>query len=184
MIEIKVKGLSTISSGLNKVRRKIQLDREKTLMAAAKTIKSRIATEVDRFAKDPTPKLRDSFEIVVEKSDVFGITGIAVRSELPYAAIQDRGGTVRAKNPSGFLTIPIHPDAKRKRARDFPGIFRPGGKRFLAVREGKDLKPLFALKESVVLPAQHYLDKALSKSTTAIQNLFNSLLKGAVNETR
>lgn len=77
----------------------------------------------------------------------------AVVQCLHFAGAQKEfGGTIRAKNAK-FLTIPIAPEAKGKRAGEFENTFVMGGIIFQGFEHGKrkdgSLKALFVLKKSV-----------------------------------
>ena len=75
-----------------------------------------------------------------------------------YAAMLALGGTIVPRKAKA-LTIPIAPEARGKRARDFPGIFRIGDILFIAKARGRgrgkhtELIPLFVLKRRVTIPA-------------------------------
>lgn len=78
-----------------------------------------------------------------------------------YARILHFGGTIRPRPPQQMLTVPISPEARGKRAKDFPGIFRIGDILFTARQRGRgankgrgtftELTPLFVLKKFVTL---------------------------------
>lgn len=75
-----------------------------------------------------------------------------------YARIHQFGGRIRPKPPKKFLTIPINPAARGKRARDFRNTFIPRGKRVIMQKTGPDsVRPLFALVRSVRIPERKYL---------------------------
>ena len=94
--------------------------------------------------------------------------GIRIVNDSPQARILDEGGTIKAKDKK--LTVPIAPEAKRRRAADFPNAFLlvvPGGGAYLAIKSGRihngKQRPrlLFKLMSSVKIPASHYRLKAL-----------------------
>lgn len=57
------------------------------------------------------------------------------------------GGTIRAKRAK-FLTIPVHPEAHNKRARQFAGLFFAAGGLWRKTPEGK-AEMMFKLKKSI-----------------------------------
>jgi len=84
-----------------------------------------------------------------------------------------KGGVITPKN-AAYLTIPIHPDAHGKRAREFDDLFVVKG--VLARTAGEGIEPLFALKKKVsqkadpsVLPT----DKAIG--AMARQTVFSTV---------
>lgn len=88
----------------------------------------------------------------------------AVVSCLHFAGAQKEfGGTIKAKNAK-FLTIPIAPEAKGKRAGEFENTFVMGGIIFQGIEHGKKkdggLKALFVLKKSVTQDAEPWWPKS------------------------
>lgn len=119
-----------------------------------------------RLAKDPTGRLARSFLARVVEGDV--ITAEAY-SAMPYAAIQDRGGVIRAKKK--MLAIPIRGAGGPGRGqgpRDFNRPLFPirarSGAVLLMERIGKGKRarmvPRYLLKQSVRIPGVGYLDAA------------------------
>jgi hypothetical protein len=87
----------------------------------------------------------------------------AVVQCLHFAGAQkEYGGTITAKNAK-FLTIPIAPEAKGKRAGEFENTFVMGGIIFQGIEHGKKkdggLKALFVLKKSVNQKAEPWWPK-------------------------
>lgn len=103
---------------------------------------------------------------------------VAVVSDQPQTRILNRGGTIfpRVKK---FLTVPIAPEAKGKRARDFPGAFvlrAKSGNAFLAIKQGDGLRLLFALRKSVRIPASGYLDQAADEVEHATPSFLRAMM--------
>lgn len=94
-----------------------------------------------------------------------GVRGI-VGSPVKYAAIHERGGTITPKRAKA-LTIPIAPEAKRRKARDFPDLFiwkhheGEGGAFLVQPTPGGGFKIIFQLRSSVFIPPRRYITKAM-----------------------
>jgi phage gpG-like protein len=107
--------------------------------------------------------------------------GVTIGSPtVPYAAIHEFGGVIRAKKR--FLTIPLDPLFQGRRAREFStlGFVRVRGNLFLVDK----LTGVFAylLKPSVRMPARPYLAPAMETIANApdteaqAQKLFGGLI--------
>jgi len=101
-------------------------------------------------------------------------SGVPPAKEVKYAHIQEKGGTVRAKNVK-YLTIPF-PGVKG-RARNFPDSFvlkSKAGNLIIAERKGKSgIRPLFTLKKEVTLPAQHWLSDSINEMSPLLYKLLS-----------
>lgn len=76
---------------------------------------------------------------------------VSVTHDISYFMVHQRGATIRAKNPSGYLWIPL---GRFKRAREVPGIFRVTsrkGNELLVIKKGRGIQPLFVGRRSVTL---------------------------------
>lgn len=86
---------------------------------------------------------------------------VEVGTNLKYAQIQDKGGTITPKRGQ-YLTIPL--GGTRGSPRNHPGGFfikSKAGNLLYVIKTGKTgIKPLFVLKKSVTLRAKPYLRKA------------------------
>ena len=112
-------------------------------------------------------------------------------NRMPYAAIQEEGGEIHAKNVP-HLTIPLPPAltprgvAKYKSAREaiekeklFYLRNRGTGKEIMAKRiGGGKIEAWFALKESVTIPASHYATRAIEAAKPAAEREVERALKG------
>lgn len=90
---------------------------------------------------------------------------VEIGTDLEYAAIQEFGGVISAKNVQ-YLTVPLTEQAKATvTARAFPGkltpVFRKGASRGALVDESGMAQ--FALVKSVTIPAQPYMRPALDE---------------------
>lgn len=113
--------------------------------------------------------LRASIGSMVEVDDkgLTAIIGSGVRQgdRLPYADIQETGGTIRPRIRQ-FLTIPLDAaktssgvtrfsaDDVRRGATKYTGSFIRN--HIIFGKSGKSITPLFLLKKSVDIPASHY----------------------------
>lgn len=104
------------------------------------------------------------------------------------AAVHEFGANIKTRNAK-WLTIPIHPAAKGRRARDFSGLFfyQPKGKdyAFLARKKGKKgVENLFLLMKSVKIPERSFLrsgyDAHEKEIADKIFKLLPNVLAGAV----
>jgi phage gpG-like protein len=82
--------------------------------------------------------------------------GAVIGNNADYYGFKVRGGTIRPKRVS-FLTIPLIPDAKGRRAADYEiyagvRLFRPKGKNVLMEKtEGGGVRGVYALMKSVTM---------------------------------
>ena len=99
----------------------------------------------------------------------------SIGSNILYARIQEVGGTITAKDKK--LTIPfpgkVYPPA-RSYAKSGGTFVR---KNVVFLRSKNNAIPIYALKSSVVVPAQHWITKAEQKATPRIMELFNEIGK-------
>lgn len=99
------------------------------------------------------------------------------------AAIHEYGCDIRAKNAK-YLTVPIHPKARNKKARDFKDLFTvraKSGNLFLAqkVGKGKDkgkVDFLFWLAEKVTIPERSFLRKGHDEYIKEVMKYSDRLL--------
>ncbi len=98
---------------------------------------------------------------------------VRVGSNLEYAAIQEFGGDIKP-DKAGALTIPIHPDAKNKRAPDFPDLFivKTDTNTFLARKKGKKgIEFLFLLVKKATIPARPFIGPVLYSNADRIESI-------------
>lgn len=117
------------------------------------------------------------FHEVIGRGDVSEL--VAGSKGVVYAAIHEFGGVitpVRAK----ALTIPLTPEAKKKRARDFVGTFiiqTDSGQAFIARQVGDNIERLYMLRQSVTIPARPYLRPAFKKVVPKFMDKLRKILK-------
>jgi hypothetical protein len=103
----------------------------------------------------------------------FGMVGTGVKGtkSVKYAMIQDKGGTVTAKGK--YLTIPFK--GVKGNARSFDNTFVSKSKAgnliiFQNLGKGK-IKPLFALKHSVTIPASNWFTGAIDTNKPLLDEM-------------
>lgn len=80
--------------------------------------------------------------------------GATISNAAPHFRHKVKGGLIRPKR-GNWLTIPLVPEARDRRARDFEvwarqKLFRPRGKNVLAVKDGNGIRGIYALVKQVV----------------------------------
>lgn len=125
--------------------------------------------------------LRNSIDYRVEMRKDSGIVTVGSYG-VPYAAIQEFGGTIVAKKR--FLTIPFASWAKHRRAGDFDLTFvkTPRGGMLIdarRIRSGQKDIPReaigFLLRRSVTLRARPYIRPAVESSTERIVQILREI---------
>lgn len=123
---------------------------------------------------------------------VFGEDGNVDNADInlvTLARVHEYGMTITPKRAK-FLTIPLIPAAKGKRAGDFNDLFPmgldKGGNGVLARDKGNgEIEAVFALVKSVKIPERSFLrtgfDKNIGKITTKIENLLDDVLAFGIN---
>jgi hypothetical protein len=96
------------------------------------------------------------------------------------AAIHEYGADITPKN-SQYLTVPISPKAKGKRAADFPDLFfvqANSGEKFLARDKTKgEIELLFWLTKSVHIPERSFLRSGYDTYINDVMKYSDELLK-------
>lgn len=125
------------------------------------------------------------------KVGIFGDEGQAAGGDIDLvtlARVHEYGMTITPKTGK-YLTIPSHPSAKGKSARDFSDLFfipTSNGNGLLARNKGKDsFEVIFVLVRSVTIPERSFLrtgfDKNVDKITTKLENMLDSVLDFGVD---
>ncbi len=98
--------------------------------------------------------------------------------------IHEYGCTITAKT-SKYLTIPVHPKAKGKKAKDFPDLFfyeASSGEKFLVREKGKNgLEVLFWLTKSVKIPERSFLRAGHDTYIDEVLNSTKPMLEGVIS---
>jgi HK97 gp10 family phage protein len=120
--------------------------------------------------------LADSIGHKILKVGGLAVTGV-VGTNLVYAAIQEFGGTVKAKNVK-YLTIPW--DGVTGWAKDYKNTFvheSKAGNLIIFQRVSKDeIKPLFTLKDQIEIPPRPYLNPAIKSNERRIIEIISDAL--------
>lgn len=94
------------------------------------------------------------------------------------ASVHEFGVTIRPKGK--YLTIPT-PEAGDRRARDIPGLFKPKGKKILAVADGNGkLTVMFHLTEEVTIPERSFLRSTFDEQNEKWGQLFDQWLDALI----
>lgn len=131
-----------------------------------KTIKKIIRNISGPILKTKTGHLRRSITGRTFKEKlIYAIIGSGIfgRKGVKYARIHEKGGKIKAKKK--FLTIPL-PGIKG-RAANYPDAFiikSKKGNLLIVEKSGdKGIRPLFALKKEVTIPARYWLSKSIKE---------------------
>jgi hypothetical protein len=106
---------------------------------------------------------------------------------LTIAYVHEFGTTIKPVTAK-YLTIPLVPEAKNKRAGDFPDLQPIGlddGSGVLARVNGDNIQPIFALVKSVTIPERSFIrtgfDSNVDKIGDKIEQLIGSVLEFDIN---
>jgi hypothetical protein len=131
-------------------------------------VQNEVRQTADRLSKKGTGTLSRSFEVTIKgRGKEFAVE---VSSDLPYAKIQEFGGTITPKQ-GRFLTIPLNRQAKNRRARTIPNLHKRGKSLWLGDT------PMYALARSVRIPAKGYLHKAMANSRAKLRILLGDAVR-------
>lgn len=96
------------------------------------------------------------------------------------AAIHEYGCNIEAKKAE-YLTVPVHPKAKGKKASDFKDLFfyeSKSGEKFLVREKGKDsIEVLFWLAKSVKIPERAFLRNGHDENIDKVMKYADTLIK-------
>lgn len=108
--------------------------------------------------------------------------GAAAVSDLVYAGIQNRGGTVTSSRPGGMLAVPLTAWAKKRWPRDVGGeLFLIKSKRGNLLLMNK-LGPQYVLKRSVTLTGSGYIDAAAENSKARVAEIIDEANQQIIDE--
>ncbi len=175
---VKVTGAGALIRGLERLSANMIKNMEKPMLQAAEIVRG----EIVQAAPVGTGALRRSFRSALVQTGSKTITA-GVFSDLPYARIQNTGGTIRPKTVKN-LAIPLTPEARKLWPRDWA----PGDLVF-QIRRGKKLlfdrsnRLQYVLKSSVTIKGSGYLDTAAANSKDAVaQHLADAIAELAATE--
>lgn len=113
--------------------------------------------------------------------------GAGALSDLPYADIQNRGGTVYSSRPGGNLAVPLTSKAKGMWPRDWGkgqlvAITSKAKNRLLVtVSSGKKITPQYVLKESVSIHGSGYLDAATERAEPVAREILDEAIQETID---
>ena len=157
----------------NRLGRTFPTEIAKGLFQAAEFVAGALREEINAFTSASNgPKsgaLSRSFRpTVLVKGDKLRV---GVYSSLPYARIQDQGGTIVPVNAKA-LAVPLTNTARRLTPRQMPGLvlIKTKGKALLVLptKKGK-ITPQYVLKQSVTLRGHFYIEKAEKRSVPVVK---------------
>jgi hypothetical protein len=146
--------------------RKVQQVTAEHVQESLDIVHNEIGREIKRFAKKPSGRLFRSFTKTVRTTGRQAIG--AIKSDAPHAFIHEFGGVITPKRVK-WLTVPLTPIAKRRRARHWRKLFVPPGTRVLATKAGHGFVPQYALRKSVRIRPKRYLSRAVRNSAKQIE---------------
>lgn len=104
------------------------------------------------------------------------------------AGIHEYGCDITAKRAK-YLTVPIHPDAVGRKAREFSNLFvftAASGEKFLAKGEGNNLEFYYWLTPSVKIPERSFLraghDKYADEVINKAERALSQVIDGRMSE--
>ena len=179
--------LARLTKARNLMPRLMRMACDRIVVAVSAAIQGNVNRRAGMLARSWLPGSK-----YAERSGETTATGarVTLGSNLRYAAIQERGGTVTASR-SKYLTIPTGPAltpagvARRAGARDWPDLkFIPlsGGRAMLARTKGsgprRRLIPYYWLVKSVTIPGTWYL----KRSVEAVERQAGAIAQAAFDE--
>lgn len=125
--------------------------------------------------------IRQELDKLNSQSLQIGIFGEDDSFMAMIAGVNEFGATIRPKKQ--YLTIPTK-EAIGRSARDIPGLFKPKGKKILAISDGnKGLKVMFYLVKEVNIPERSFLRSTFDEKEGEWQEFFanqiDSLISGS-----
>lgn len=118
------------------------------------------------------PKIKSELTKLSKMDLEVGILDNAGNFIKMIANVNEFGMTIKAKKQ--WLTIPLNNESTGKRAKDFPGIFKPKGKRILAIKDGDGIKPMFALVKEVRIPQRSFVRSTYTDKKDEWNNLISN----------
>lgn len=159
----------------------------KGLLKAATFAGGAIAEQVNEMFESGSGELARSFlpaRFVKTKS---GELGAGAVSDVPYARIQDEGGTITPSKMT-YLSIPVSSEAKNRWPRDWPAeklfAFRSKNGNLLLAERTTRGKPTihYVLKKSIEVTGKGYLEKAMAKAEPTITKIVDEAVQKAIDE--
>ncbi len=146
-------------------------EQRKRILAKLELVGAFVETEAKKNAPKDSGYLADHIDHEVIPARL----AVRISTNAIYGAIQELGGVI-TPDKAGALTIPVHPDAKGKRASDFPDLIfikREGANPLLVRKVGeKQFDIMFVLVKSAEIPAHPYLRPAVYENQDKIIKIF------------
>jgi hypothetical protein len=106
------------------------------------------------------------------------------RNLTQVAFVQEYGELIVPKN-AGSLIIPLTWEAEIAASnvssvREIPGLFKPKGKKVLAIKVGKTIKYMFALVDHIKIPPRPFMEPTFRKYRRRIEKLLEKAAAMAV----
>lgn len=177
MIDVRQTGVD-VEAYARKLAAAMTVATAKAVLRAGQAASGELAQAVmDLLTKRPTGGLARSFEVTFVDGEE---PRSRAASSLPYAKIQDEGGTIRPKRAK-MLAIPLDGVPRGMRPREYgqPLSFRPakGGGGVLVDPSGK---PRFSLRRSVVIRGVGFVRVALARLEEQLPEIADHELRAAV----
>ncbi|QGF21710.1 tail completion protein [Bacillus phage vB_BcM_Sam46] len=99
------------------------------------------------------------------------------------AAVHEYGTTIKPKNAE-WLTLPLIPAAKGKRASDFPDLVfykTDDDTAFLGRKVGKEMQNVFILVKSVTIPERSFIRTGFDKNVDKIGDKIEQLMQQVID---
>lgn len=150
--------------------------------AAEKVVRPAIVTQITAINLVDRGMLRRSFRSSFERRGESFTAG--VYSDLPYANIHNKGGTIRPRRAK-WLTVPMKRFPAGTTIRDTEGFFlRIYGTLFFVRKKlsgrgrarGEWFEPLWVLRKSVTIKGRGYLDTAAQVSASQLPDFYKHLM--------
>ena len=153
---------------------------------AAGLLVGEIRREVRSSFKNRSGRLEKSWSVRLLTHEG-GQASAAAVSGAPYAMIHNHGGSILPKVRKLAIPFPGAGIPLGKWPRDFPRkdlfFFKSKrGNELLGMRVGGKLKPMFILKNRVILKATGYIDRAVDASAKPIVDLVDSELRDRLDK--
>lgn len=181
MVDVTIR--ENITEMMAKVPEHMEADLAKVLLKAATFAGGKIGETVMTTFDNPSGELARSFLPARFVQTEEGVAAAAV-SDLPYANIQDVGGTIFPKTVS-HLAVPLTNEARNMWPRDWPQkelffveVKRTRNKLLAQRMSGGRIRPQYLLKDSVTIEGTDYLGRAMQASEEEI----NEILEHGIQE--
>lgn len=165
---------------------KLDAMKAKAALRAAAFAGGKLSELVIRELSGGTGQLARSFLPPRLLSDKGETVSAGALSDLVYAGILDRGGTITPRSGQA-LAVPLTAQAKRMWPRDWPAgklalIKSRAGKLLLAETRRGRLTPHYVLKPSVTIRARNYTAKAAKESKDGCAQILAEDMRRAIKE--